>query len=102
MLIGGYDNNCGPSLYYLDYLSALRDVNYGVQGAAGNFVQGLLDEEWRKDLSKEDVIKLMRRCLYVLYTRGFVNHTRYIVKIVSQDGVENVTDQFNGLRPPLN
>lgn len=47
MLIGGYDDDIGPSLYYLDYMAALRPMKYAVQGAAGTFAMGIFDEEYK-------------------------------------------------------
>lgn len=34
LMLGGYDEGVGSSLYYCDYMGTLQAVNFGVQGYA--------------------------------------------------------------------
>jgi len=48
MLLAGYDEHVGPSLYYLDYLATLHKMNFSAIGYASFFVLSTLDRHWKK------------------------------------------------------
>lgn len=109
MLIAGYDDDCGPSLYYLDYMAALRPMKYAVQGAAGTFSDAIFDEQWKvyenisiinqENLSIEEAKSLLKTCVHALYTRSFINETNFITKIVDKNGIREIDSQFLGVHP---
>lgn len=47
MVLGGVDEDEGPSVYYLDYLGTLAKVPYTSQGYGSFFISGLLQRRWR-------------------------------------------------------
>jgi 20S proteasome alpha/beta subunit len=47
ILLGGFDQGAGASLYFMDMYSALTKVNFGVHGHASNFLLSIFDREWK-------------------------------------------------------
>ena len=43
MILVGYDEDAGPSLYHIDYLGGMHKMNYGAHGYGGFFVSSLMD-----------------------------------------------------------
>ena len=51
-LVGGFDENeKRAKLYWMDYLGTLQQVNKGAQGYAGYFVNSVLDNHFKKDMT---------------------------------------------------
>lgn len=48
MLLAGFDEHVGPSLYYLDYLATLHKMDFSALGYASFFVLSTLDRHWKK------------------------------------------------------
>mmetsp|Transcript_37667 Transcript_37667/g.150210 ORF Transcript_37667/g.150210 Transcript_37667/m.150210 type:complete len:156 (-) Transcript_37667:3030-3497(-) len=48
MILAGYDEADGPSVYYLDYLGTLHKLNYTAQGLAPLFVMSTMDRHWKE------------------------------------------------------
>ena len=48
MLIGGYDDEAGPELYYMDYLSSLVKVPFGVHGYGSFFSLSVMDRYYKE------------------------------------------------------
>lgn len=71
LLIAGYDEHCGPSLYWCDYLATMHEQNICGSGYGSYFVLSLFDKLWRKDLTEADALNMMRKgtdlyiCRYV-------------------------------------
>merc|ERR1711907_359176 len=92
LLLGGYDTDSGPALYYMDYLASMEKMDFAVQGYAGHFLYGLLDKEYRPNLSEEEAVKLLKVCFEELKRRFLINSPNFIIKIVDANGVR-VLDQ---------
>lgn len=88
-LLAGYDKN-GASLYFLDYLAALAKVNFGAQGYASNFVLSVFDREWRENLTLEEGIEVIKKCIHELQTRFIISQPVFIVKVVDENGVRKI------------
>ena len=43
MLLVGYDEGEGPTLYHIDYMGGMHKMNYGTHGYGGFFAASLLD-----------------------------------------------------------
>ena len=57
LLIAGYDRvENQAKLYWLDYLGTLQQVSKGAHGYAGYFVNSVLDNNFQKDMKKEEGI----------------------------------------------
>lgn len=62
-----------PKLFWIDQYAALESLEYGAHGYASNFVLSILDRGFRKDMSKEDAIELMKDCFRQLRIRYLIN-----------------------------
>jgi len=87
-LIGGYDlHEKQAKLYWMDYLGTLQQVQKGAHGYAGYFVNSVLDNEFRHNMSLEQGIAAMQKCIVELRTRFMINQPNFIAKVVTKDGV---------------
>jgi 20S proteasome subunit beta 4 len=86
MIIAGYDDLIGISLYYLDYTGNLQRLNHCVQGYASLFISSTLDRNYNKELDLKDSVILLLKCILVLKKRFIINHSNFIVKIIDKKG----------------
>ncbi|EME31735.1 20S core proteasome subunit beta 4 [Galdieria sulphuraria] len=90
LLLGGFDEVSGPCLYYIDYLGTLEKLDYTAQGYASFFILGTLDRYYQKDITLEQGIELMKRCIQQLGKRFVINQRNFIMKVVDKDGVRQI------------
>merc|ERR1712224_384154 len=86
LLIGGWEEDAGPSLYYLDYLASMQKVPYACHGYAGYFCTSTIDRYYTPNLTLEEGLDIVRKCLHEINTRFLVNTPNFMVKIVDKDG----------------
>ena len=55
LLIGGFDKDDGPSLYYLDYLATLQKLNKAAFGYGGYPLATILDANWKKVIKEINI-----------------------------------------------
>lgn len=84
LLIGGYEEKKGPSLYFMDYLASLHELPRCAHGYAAHFTLGLLDRFYKKDLTEAEGIDIIHKCIHELATRFLVNRTGFTIKIVDK------------------
>mmetsp|Transcript_30770 Transcript_30770/g.46667 ORF Transcript_30770/g.46667 Transcript_30770/m.46667 type:complete len:201 (-) Transcript_30770:146-748(-) len=94
LLLGGFDEKAGPSLYFMDYLAALEKVNFGSHGYASSFCLSIMDKEYREDLSEEDALKIIDYCIHEIHTRFLISQPNFMVKVIDKDGVR--VSKFGG------
>lgn len=90
MLLCGFDEGKGPSLYFIDYLASMQKLDKGAHGYAGFFCHGLLDAGWKPGMTEEEGLVLMRTCVAELNTRFMINMPNWMCKVVNKDGVREV------------
>jgi len=101
VLLGGYDapsqgsndgetKEGGGSLYYMDYLAALQKVSYGAHGYAAYFCLGIMDREYKENLSYDDAMAIIKKCIFELHTRFLISQPNFIVKAIDKDGIRVV------------
>ncbi|KAJ3329893.1 Proteasome subunit beta type-4 [Blyttiomyces sp. JEL0837] len=92
LLIGGVDPKTGhPELYWLDYLSSSVKLNFTAHGYASYFCMSTMDRYWKPDLSVEEAVALLKKCLAELKVRFIGNLPNFIVKVVDKNGVREIT-----------
>lgn len=91
LLLGGFDEKDGASLYWMDYLAALSKVKYGCQGHASSFCLSVMDKEYRDDCTEEAAIAILQMCVHELETRFLIAQPNFIVKVIDKDGVRVVS-----------
>jgi 20S proteasome subunit beta 4 len=89
LLIGGYDQEDEASLYYMDYLGTLSKVPFAVHGHSAYFTMSILDRYYREDMTQEEAMELLSRCIDEVSTRFVINLPRFKVKIIDQNGVHD-------------
>lgn len=87
MLLGGWDEENGPALYYIDYLASMTKIPFAVHGYASFFVSGILDKVCKADMTIDEVKSAMSNCLNEISKRFLVNTARYSIKMVDKTGV---------------
>jgi 20S proteasome subunit beta 4 len=84
-LLGGVDAD-GPALYFLDYLGSLQKLDFAAHGYCANFCLSVLDKQFRKNLSREEALNIMKACINQLNSRFLINLPKFMIKTVSGDG----------------
>lgn len=88
VLLGGYDENVGGSLYHLDYFGAMHKVKHGAQGYAQYFVSSIFDKDCTDSMTEEDALKVVEKCITEIHTRFLISQPNFIIKKVDKDGVK--------------
>ncbi|GBG81317.1 hypothetical protein CBR_g31992 [Chara braunii] len=86
MLFAGYDEDVGPSLFYLDYIATLHKIQKGAMGYGGYFILSLMDKYYKPDMSLDDALKLVDMCIDEIRKRLVVAPPNFIIKIIDKDG----------------
>lgn len=64
MLIAGYDDEpVGPSLYFMDYLSALVKVPFAIHGYGSYFGLSICDKYYKKDMNETEALALLNKII---------------------------------------
>lgn len=94
VLLGGFDshpNGDGPSLYSCDYLGTLTKLSFAAEGYAQYFVLSTLDRYWKKTLSLDQGLKVIRKCIAEVQKRLVISNPRFCIKVVAKDGISVIT-----------
>ena len=86
IMIGGIDDKLGPSLYYLDDDGTRLKGNLFSVGSGGTYAYGVVDREYREDLTEDEAVELGKRAIFHAthrdaYSGGVIN-----VFIINKDG----------------
>merc|ERR1712146_721326 len=87
LLLGGWDEDGGPSLYFIDYLASMQKVPYACHGYAGNFCVSTIDRQYTPNLTLAEGMEILKQCVHEINTRFLVNTPEFIVKVIDADGV---------------
>ena len=77
-MISGWDENLGPALYYVDNDGTRLKGDKFCVGSGSTYAYGILDNEYRRDLTVEEAVELGKRAIYHAthrdaYSGGFIN-----------------------------
>jgi len=90
LLLAGYDEKTGPSLYWMDYLATLNRVNTGGTGYGAMFVLSLFDKLWHPNLTEAEAVDMMEQGVAEVKRRLVVAPPAYIIKVIDKNGVRTV------------
>jgi len=93
LLIGGYDEADGASLYFLDYLGSMHRVKVGAHGYASYFALSLFDRYYHADCSVEEGIEILQKILHELRIRFLLKIGNVQCKIVDSAGIREISLQ---------
>jgi len=90
LLIGGWEEDAGPSLYFLDYLASMQKVPYACHGYAGYFCTSTLDRYYTPNLSLDEGLDIIRKCVHEIKTRFLANTPNFTIKVIDQNGTRTI------------
>jgi 20S proteasome subunit beta 4 len=92
LLIGGVNSEGQAELYWIDYLGSCVKVPFACHGYAGYFCMGLLDRNYKSNMSKPEALELLKKCIQELKVRFVGNLPAFTVHIYNAGGnVEELT-----------
>jgi len=89
MLIAGIDED-GPALFFLDYLASMIKVPFAVHGYGGMFTLSIMDRHYKKDMTRDEAMALLKMCLTEIQKRFLVDNPQFKVRVVGKNGVEDL------------
>ncbi|KAK7595227.1 hypothetical protein V9T40_001660 [Parthenolecanium corni] len=97
LMIGGYDEKEGASLYLIDYLASMIKVPFTTNGYGGLITLSILDRYYKPDLTEAEAYKLIVKCVKEIHKRLVLNLPNFKVTIVDKNGIRDL----NGITPEL-
>jgi len=92
ILVGGYDK-LGPALYNIDMFGSVEDKTYVTTGSGSPVAYGLLEEEYRNDLTVEDAKDIALRAVKAAITRNIGTGDGINVSIIDKNGFRLLTKE---------
>jgi proteasome beta subunit len=92
ILVGGYDKQ-GPALYNVDMFGSVEEKTYVTTGSGSPVAYGLLEEEYRNDLSVEDAKVIALRAVKAAITRNIGTGDGINVSIIDKNGFRLLTKE---------
>lgn len=90
LLLAGYDESTGPSLYWMDYLATLNKINTGGTGYGSYFVLSMFDKLWHPDVTEEEALDMMLKGIEEVKQRLVVAPSNFIIKVIDKQGLRTV------------
>lgn len=92
LLLGGYDTpTAEPALYWVDYLGTKASVPYAAHGYASYLTLSTMDRYHRPDMTLDEALDLLRRCINEMRTRFVIDVGNFHVRVIDINGVREVT-----------
>lgn len=85
ILVGGYDGT-GPSLYNVDMFGSVEQKPYVTTGSGSPVAYGLLEEEYREDLTVEEAKKVALRAVRAAIIRNIGTGDGINIAVMDRDG----------------
>ncbi len=92
ILVGGYDN-AGPALFNIDMFGSVEEKTYVTTGSGSPVAYGLLEEEYRDDLTVEEAKAIALRAVKAAITRNIGTGDGINVSIIDKDGFRLLTKE---------
>ncbi|KAF9822690.1 hypothetical protein SFRURICE_016896 [Spodoptera frugiperda] len=88
VLMGGYDKENGPELYFMDYLASSVKVPFACHGYGGYLSLSIMDRYYKEDATEEEAYEILKLCVKEVHRRLFVSLPNFQVTIVNRDGIK--------------
>ncbi|XP_055932623.1 proteasome subunit beta type-2-like [Argiope bruennichi] len=93
ILMAGFDKDSAESeLHYIDYLGTMDKLPYAAHGYGSFFALSIMDRHYRPDMSQEEGVELVRKCIKELSHRFLVNLPSFSVKVIDVNGIHVMDD----------
>jgi len=90
ILVGGYDND-GPALFNIDMFGSVEEKNYVTTGSGSPVAYGLLEEEFRENLTVVEAKVIALRAVKAAITRNIGTGDGINVSIIDKNGFQLLT-----------
>uniref|UniRef100_A0A8C7L4K2 Proteasome subunit beta type-2 n=2 Tax=Oncorhynchus TaxID=8016 RepID=A0A8C7L4K2_ONCKI len=90
LLLAGFDETDGPGLYYMDHLSALAKAPFAAHGHGAYLTLSILDRYYRPDLTRDEAMDLLKKCIEELNHRFILNLPSFSVRLIDKDGTHDL------------
>ncbi|KAK1156768.1 proteasome subunit beta type-2 [Acipenser oxyrinchus oxyrinchus] len=90
LLLAGYDEQAGPALYYMDYMSALAKAPFAAHGYGAFLTLSILDRYYKPDLTRDEAVELLKMCLEELKQRFILSLPSFNVRLIDKDGIKDL------------
>ena len=92
ILVGGYDND-GPALFNIDMFGSVEEKTYVATGSGSPVAYGLLEEEFREELTVEEAKVIALRAVKAAITRNIGTGDGINVSIIDKNGFRLLTKE---------
>ena len=101
LIVAGYDET-GPALFDLDPFGGLIPEKYVSTGSGSVTAYGLLDENYRDNLNREETVQLAVRAVNSAMRRDSATGEGVDCVVITADGIKRLTrDEVNGIIKPM-
>lgn len=85
-LLAGFEGD-EPRLYWFDYMGAVIETSKAAHGYAEFLTASVMDTLETKDMTEEQGMEIINKCLESMRTRFVMSQTSFTIKIVKKDGI---------------
>jgi len=89
MLVAGYDEGEGPSLFFMDYLASCVKLPFAIHGYGSYFGLSICDKYYKKDMNEAEAMSLLNKIIQELQKRFMVNLPSFHVRLINQKGIKD-------------
>jgi 20S proteasome subunit beta 4 len=90
LLLAGYDEGKGASLFWFDYLGTMHKMNLCGTGYGSYFALALFDKMWHPALTQDEAFEMMKLGVAEVRKRLVVAPERFRVKVVTSEGIKDL------------
>ena len=87
ILVGGYDNE-GPQLFIIDMFGSVEEKNYVTTGSGSPVAYGLLEEEYKDNLTLDEAKSIALRAVKAAITRNIGTGDGINVALIDKNGFQ--------------
>ena len=87
ILVGGYDNE-GPQLFNIDMFGSVEEKNYVTTGSGSPVAYGLLEEEYKDNLTIDEAKSIALRAVKAAITRNIGTGDGINVALIDKNGFQ--------------
>lgn len=88
-LVGGFDDE-GPQVYYTDFVGSVIPDKYVSNGSGSPVALGVLEAEYKEDLTKKKAIELAVRAIAAAIERDAATGNSILVSVIDKDGYQEI------------
>lgn len=97
LIIAGYDEKRGGQVYSVPLGGSVHRVPVACDGSGSGYVSGLIDANYRPDMTKAECLEFVRKCVAHAMSRDGSSGGMIRTLVVSKDGLEEDVIEGNKL-----